>query len=156
MAGGGTYGMRAGATALTVVLLLSSGVNAASDSGANADAIAYRRHVMKTMSEQAAALALVLQKRGPAANAALHARTIGLAAEAALRAFEVEAPGGEAKPEIWRTWPDFEKRLKTLSAAANDLAVIAERDGFDAMQAKAMSVLTCKSCHDAYTLRQGR
>jgi cytochrome c556 len=140
------------ALALGVAVLLPSGLKAASDS----DAVAYRRHVMRTMSEQAAALGLVLQKRGPAENAALHARTIALAAEAAVKAFELQAPGGEAKPEIWLAWPDFEKRLNALSAGASDLAVIAERDGLDAMQAKAMSVLTCKSCHDTYTLRQGR
>jgi cytochrome c556 len=133
--------------------LLSSGVNAASDP----DAVIYRRHVMKTMGEQAAALGIVLQERGPAENAALHARTIALTADAAVEAFEAQIPGGEAKPDIWRAWPDFDKRLKTLSAAANDLAVIAERDGLAAMRAKAMSVLnSCKSCHDAYRLRPGR
>lgn len=153
MGGRGTYGFRiASAIALGVAMLLSPGVNAAADS----DAVAYRRHVMRAMGEQVAALALVLQKRGPAENAALHARTIALAAQAAVKAFEVQAPGGEARPEIWRRWPDFEKRLKALSADANELAVIAERDGIAAAEAKAMSVLTCKSCHDAYRSRQAR
>lgn len=120
------------------------------------DAVSYRRHVMKSMSEQAAALALVLQKRGPAENAALHARSIALSAQAAVKAFEEKVPGGEAKEDIWRKWPDFQKRLQTLSDGANDLAVTAEREGLDAMRAKFMNVLTCKSCHDTYTLRQGR
>ncbi len=120
------------------------------------DAVTYRRHVMKTMGEQAAALAMVLQQKGPAENAAVHARTIALTAKAALKAFEPEVRGGEAKAEIWRNWADFAKRLKALSDGANDLAGVAERDGLPAMQAKFMSVLSCKSCHDAYTLRQGR
>jgi cytochrome c556 len=152
--GGGKRAFRAAAAiVLAVATLPSYAVSAASES----DAVTYRRHVMKTMSEQAAALGLVLQNRGPAENAASHARTIALTAASAVKAFEAKAPGGEAKADIWRTWPDFEKRLKTLSTGANELAVVAERDGLAAVQAKVMTVLKdCKSCHDAYTLRQGR
>jgi cytochrome c556 len=123
---------------------------------AAADAVTYRKHIMKTMGEQVAALGLVLQNKGPAENAALHARTISLNAQAAMKAFEAKVPGGEARPEIWRNWADFTKRLKALSDGANELAVIAERDGLPAMQARAMNVLSCKACHDTYTLRQGR
>jgi cytochrome c556 len=118
--------------------------------------VTYRKHIMKTMGEQVAALGLVLQNKGPAENAALHARTISLNAQAAMKAFEPKVPGGEARPEIWRNWADFSKRLKTLSDGASELAVIAERDGLPAMQARAMNVLSCKACHDTYTLRQGR
>ena len=132
--------------------LLPSAVLAADET----DAIAYRRHLMKAMSEQAAALGMVLQDKGPAENAAFHARAIALNAQAAVKAFEANVPGGEARPEIWRDWPDFTKRLKNLYDGANELAVIAERNGLAAMQARAMNVLTCKSCHDAYKLRPGR
>lgn len=138
--------------ALTSAALYAADARAGSDG----DAVAYRRHVMKTMGEQAAALGMVLQQKGPAENAAIHAHTIALTAKAALKAFEPQVQGGEAKAEIWRNWPDFAKRLQTLSAGAEDLALVAERDGLPAMQAKIMSVLSCKSCHDAYTLRQGR
>ena len=140
------------ATVALGCLLLPLGARAADE----LDAVTYRRHVMKSMSEQAAALGLVLQKRGPAENAALHARSIALSAQAAVKAFEAKVPGGEAKNDVWRNWPDFMKRLTALSEGANDLAVIAERDGLAAMEAKVMNVLTCKSCHDTYTLRQGR
>ncbi len=141
---------------LVSAALLAADARAASDPGAEGDVVTYRRHVMKTMGEQAAALGMVLQQKGPAENAAIHARTIALTAKAALKAFEPQVQGGEAKAEIWRNWPDFRKRLQALSAGADDLAVVAERDGLPAMQAKIMSVLSCKSCHDAYTLRQGR
>lgn len=138
--------------ALLLAGLLAPGARAASEP----DAVSYRRHVMKTMGEQVAALGQVLQQKGPAENAALHARTISIAAKTALKAFEPKVSGGEAKDEIWRNWPDFTRRLNALSVNAADLAVIAERDGLPAVQAKVMSVLSCKSCHDAYTLRQGR
>lgn len=144
-------GLRIAAASL-VLFLLPAAACAASD----IDAVTYRRHVMKTMGEQVAALGMVLQKNGPAENAALHARTIALTAQTALKAFEIKAAGGEAKDGIWRNWPDFAKRLTALADGANDLAVIGERDGLEAMQAKAMTVLTCKSCHNIYTLRQGR
>lgn len=138
--------------ALALLALLAADARAASD----VDAVTYRRHVMKTLGEQAAALAMVLQSKGPPENAAVHARIIALTAEAAVKAFEPKIAGGEAKPEIWRNWADFSKRLKSLSAGANELAVIAERDGLPAVQARVMNVLTCKACHDTYTLRQGR
>jgi cytochrome c556 len=136
---------------LAVAAVFAADARAASD-----DAVAYRRHIMKTMGEQAAALGMVLQEKGPAENAALHARTIALTAKAALKAFEPRIQGGEAKADIWRNWPDFAQRLTTLSEGADDLAAVAERDGLPAVQAKVMSVLSCKSCHDTYTLRQGR
>ncbi|MGE4062862.1 MAG: cytochrome c [Rhodospirillaceae bacterium] len=121
----------------------------------NDEAVAYRRHVMRTMSEQAAALALVLQQKAPAENAAVHARVIALGAQTAVKAFEEKVPGGEARPEIWRRWDDFSKRLTALSEGANDLASIAEREGLPAMQARVMNVLgACKACHDTYTFRR--
>lgn len=134
------------------VLVGAMPVQAASD----ADAVAYRRHVMKTMGEQAAALGLVLQERGPAENVAVHARILALTAEAALRAFEPPVPGGEARPEIWQNWPDFTQRLKGLSRNAVALAETAQDQSLDEVRADVMKVLSCKSCHDAYTLRQGR
>lgn len=148
------FGIRC-AGAAAIVLALFAGQGQAADDK-NDDAVAYRRHVMRTLGEQAAALALVLQNKGPAENAAHHARIIAIAAETAVRAFEPKAPGGESKPEVWRNWPDFAKRFKTLSEGANELAVIAERDGLPAMQARVMNVLSCKSCHDIYRERQGR
>lgn len=137
---------------LTSAALCATGARAASDP----DAVTYRRHIMKTMGEQAAALGMVLQQKGPAENAVLHARMIALTAKTALKAFEAEALGGEARAEIWRNWPDFAKRLSVLSESAEELAVTGARDGLSAMQAKVMSVLSCKPCHDTYTLRQGR
>ena len=120
------------------------------------DAVTYRRHVMKAMGEHAAALGLAMQQKGPSENVALHARTLALTAEAAVKAFEAKIPGGEAKDEIWRNWPDFLKRMKSLSISANELAVVAEREGLAAAQAKAMAVLNCKSCHDTYRSRLRR
>lgn len=134
------------------VLVGAMPVQAASD----ADAVSYRRHVMKTMGEQAAALGLVLQERGPAENAAVHARILALTAEAALKAFEPPVPGGEARPEIWTNWSDFTRRLKELSQGAVALAETAQHQSLDEVRADVMKVLSCKSCHDAYTLRQGR
>ena len=120
-------------------------------------AVTYRKHVMRTMGEQAAALGMILQKKGPPENAVLHARTLALAADSALNAFEAKVSGGEAKDEIWRNWAEFSTRLNLLSASATELAAAGERDGLGAMQSKAMDVLkNCKSCHDIYTLRQGR
>ena len=138
--------------ALMLALALAPDAHAASEP----DAVSYRRHIMKTLGEQAAALGQVLQQNSPAENAALHARTIAITAKTAVKAFEPHVPGGEAKEDIWRRWDDFAARLNALSVNAETLAEIGERDGLPAMQAKVMDVLNCKSCHDAYKMRQGR
>jgi cytochrome c556 len=150
---GGRNGLFAAGVVVLTLLTAQPHARAADDEAA----VTYRKHVMRTMGEQAAALGMILQKNGPQENAVFHARTIALAADSALNAFEPKVSGGEAKDEIWRNWTEFTARLKLLSASATDLAAVGERDGLVAMQSKAMDVLkNCKSCHDIYTLRQGR
>ncbi len=114
-------------------------------------AIAYRTHVMKSMSEQAAALGQIMQKKVPyEQNIALHAEAISLGAREALKAFEPKVIGGTAKPEVWDNWKDFSDRLKALDAAASEVAKLARDDGAAAAQPKVLGMLTCKSCHDKY------
>lgn len=140
------------ATLAVILFSTVSEARAASDF----DVIDYRRLIMRTMGEQAAALGMALQQRAPLKNAVLHARMLALSAETALKAFEPHVLGGEARPEIWSNWQDFTGRLKKLAKGARALAEAGERQGLDAMNANAMSVLNCKSCHDTYTFRRGR
>jgi cytochrome c556 len=114
------------------------------------DVIDYRKHIMKTMGEQAAAMAMTLQGKAPAENFTLHAQALASAASTALIAFEPKVPGGEAKPEVWAKWDDFSKKMKELAANTADLAKTAQSGGAAAAGPKLQAALTCKGCHDTY------
>ena len=114
------------------------------------DVIDYRKHVMKTLGEQAAAMAMTLQGKAPAENFTLHVQALASAASTALVAFEPKVPGGESKPEVWAKWDDFSKRMKELAANTADLAKTAQAGGAAAAGPKLQAALTCKGCHDIY------
>jgi cytochrome c556 len=114
------------------------------------DAIDYRRHIMATLSEEAAALGQILQKKAPAEDFATHAQILAITAATAKKAFEPKAPGGDAKPAVWTNWSDFAKRLDDLTAATADLAKTAKEGGTAAAAPKVEAALTCNSCHDTY------
>jgi cytochrome c556 len=116
----------------------------------NQDVIDYREHIMKTLGETAQALSMIMQGKAPAENFATHAQILAITAASAEKAFTPKVPGGEAKPDVWAKWDDFDKRLKELAANTADLAKTAQAGGKDAAGPKLQAALTCKSCHDIY------
>jgi cytochrome c556 len=137
-------------SALAVSLALVGLVSAAESArGDDDDVIDYRKHIMTTMGEQVAILDMILEKRAPAEDLAIHAQILAVTASTAKMAFEQEIQGGRAKPDVWAKWSDFEKRMDALVAATADLAKSAKGGGAAAVGPK-MQALTCKSCHDAY------
>ena len=115
-----------------------------------ADLIDYRKHVMKTLGAQVAAMNMTLQGKAPAENFALHAETLAVVAATALVAFETKSEGGGAKPEVWSKWDDFSKRMKEFAANTAEFAKVAKEGGAAAAQPKLQATLTCKGCHDTY------
>ena len=114
------------------------------------ETIDYRKHAMRTMGEQVAAMGQMVQGKVPSDNFAVHAQVLAIAAATAKKAFEPKVPGGEAKPDVWAKWDDFSKRLDALTAATADLAATAKSGGMAAAQPKMQAALTCKGCHDLY------
>ena len=114
------------------------------------DTIDYRQHIMKTMGEQVAILSMMAEKKAPADDFATHAEVLALTAATAKSAFEPEVEGGDAKPEVWSAWDNFEKRMDELVAATADLAKTAKSGGIAAAAPKMRAALTCKGCHDTY------
>ncbi len=132
-------------------LLLGAMLTAATVARADdQETIDYRKHIMKTMGEQAASINMILQQKAPPDNFAVHVKILTIAASTAKKAFEPKVPGGDAKPDVWANWPDFAKRLDALVAATADLAKTAQEGGVTAAGPKVPSALTCKSCHDSY------
>ena len=115
------------------------------------DTIDYRQRIMRTMDEQAAAIAMISQQKAPAANIATHLRILALTASTAVKAFETKVAGGHAKPDVWRNWPDFSKRMSELPVNIAALAKTSETGGITAVAPKLQASLDCKGCHEVYT-----
>jgi cytochrome c556 len=113
------------------------------------DVIDYRQHTMKTIGQQAATIGMILQKKAPEADLATHVQALALAASMALIAFEPKVQGGNAKPEVWAKWDEFQKRMMELQVNTADLAKVA-KDGPAALAPKMQAALTCKGCHDTF------
>lgn len=142
--------MRTLTTACAKAFALAAALAASGTVFADAqDAIDYRRHVMKTMGEQMAAIRMILDKKAPADNLAVHLAVIATTAPQAKKAFEPNVPGGKAKPDVWTNWADFSKRLDTLVAATDELAKAAKSGGAAAVDSKLQS-LNCQNCHETY------
>ncbi len=136
--------------AFAVAASLSAPANAVDPT----DLIDYRKHVMKSLGAQAAALNMTLQGKAPAESFAIHAETLALVASTALMAFEPKAEGGDAKPEVWAKYADFSKRMKEFAAGTAELAKVAKAGGVAAAQPMIQGALTCKGCHDVYRVKK--
>jgi cytochrome c556 len=141
--------MRQSQSCLAVVLIVAM-LPMKSVHADDQEVIDYREHIMKTMGEQAGAIAEILEKKVPADNFTLHLQVLAVTAATAKKAFEAKVIGGEAKADVWTHWADFAKRLDDLSAATASLAATAQSGGFAAAAPKVQEALTCKSCHDVY------
>lgn len=118
------------------------------------DVVDYRRHVMKTMDEEIAALMMVIQHKAPTEDFSTQIEALAITASTAKKAFEPKVPGGDAKPEIWGQWPDFARRLDALVQATGELAQTAKSGGLASAGPKVQTALTCKSCHDIYRVER--
>jgi cytochrome c556 len=113
------------------------------------DVIDYRKHIMKTVGEQLAAVRMILDKKAPPDAIATDMKVIAIAAIQAKSAFEPKVIGGNSKPEVWSNWTDFAKRLDALTATTASLAKAAQ-DGGPAAVGPKLDMLDCKGCHDVY------
>ena len=89
------------------------------------DAVAYRKHIMRTLDEQTAALGMILSGAIPEDNLVLHMDAIATTASMALSSFEPNVPGGDAKPEVWSNWEDFAKRMNDFAAKTANMPMTA-------------------------------
>jgi cytochrome c556 len=118
------------------------------------DVIDYRQHAMKSMGEQMAAIAQILQQKAPADHFATHLQTIAVIAATTLKTFEPNVAGGESKPEVWTNWADFSKRMNEFSANAAELAKAGTDGGIPAVGPKLQAALACDNCHDVYRVQK--
>lgn len=128
-----------------IVLLGAPRVHADND-----DTIEYRRHIMKTLDEEVGAIEQILAKRVPAESLSTHLSVLAITASTAKKAFQTKVPGGQSKPDVWSNWPDFAKRLDTLTSGTAEMARLATSGGIAAVAAKFHSAVSCDGCHQQY------
>ena len=123
------------------------------------DTIDYRHHIMMTMGEEAAAIAMIRKQQAPAADLDTHIQILAITAATAKRAFEPKVAGGLAKADVWTHWDDVARRLDQLTAATANLAQLSKnaKTGGAEAEAKFKTALAditkqdpCESCHDKY------
>lgn len=114
------------------------------------DVISYRQHVMTTLNEQTSALGQILSTTIPDDNVVAHIEAIALTASTALKAFEPEVPGGEARSEVWSDWTDFSRRMSEFAQKTARAAKTAKEGGKEEVLTNIADTLNCKSCHDVY------
>jgi cytochrome c556 len=114
------------------------------------DVVDYRQHIMKSLEQQTAALGQILSGAGPAENTVAHMQTLALTASLALKSFEPKVEGGASKPEVWKDWADFSKRMKQFADASAEMAKVAREQGPDQAAMHVIEALPCKDCHDKY------
>jgi cytochrome c556 len=114
------------------------------------DVVDYRQHIMKSLEHQTAVLGQILSGAGPAENTLAHMETLALTASVALKSFEAKVPGGAAKPEVWKDWADFSKRMQEFAEKSAEMAKVGREQGVDQAAMLVIEALPCKSCHDLY------
>ena len=118
------------------------------------DTIAYRKHIMRTLDEQTAALGMILSGAIPEDNLVLHMDAIATTASMALSSFEPNVPGGDAKPEVWSNWEDFAKRMNDFVAKTANMAKVAHDEDPQTAVELAIEALDCKGCHTVYNSKR--
>ena len=113
------------------------------------DVIDYRQHVMNTMGDQLLLINQIIQKQAPADDVATFAQILAMTATTAQSAFKPNVAGGDSKPSVWTSWPDFSKRLDALVASSADLANAAKSGDTSALASK-VAALDCMGCHQVY------
>jgi cytochrome c556 len=139
--------MKALAKGVVLGVLTCVALAAAAD---DQDAVDYRKHVMSTLGEQAAAIDQIIAKKAPPDAFAVHVKTIAIAAGQTKLAFEPKIAGGDSKPEVWSNWADFAKRVDAMVAAANELAKAAQEGNVAVVGPKIKIALDCDGCHKIY------
>ena len=114
------------------------------------DVVTYRELIMKQLDAEAAALGMMVSGQIPADALSLEAKSVANAAQAALKAFEPRVPGGEAKPEVWAKWPDFQKRMQDFAKKSAEMAKVSESGNVATVTELMVDALPCKECHDIY------
>ncbi len=135
---------------MALAILVAPAVAQADDQ----DIMNYRKQVMTTLGQQAAAMNMTLQGKAPAEQFVSHVKTMHLAITQAKKAFEPKVVGdgsiGSAKAEVWANWADFSKRIDEQVVKLAALEKAAVEGGAAKAGPMIQASLDCQSCHKMY------
>lgn len=132
---------------LSAVVLIVGAENA---KAGDEETIKYRQMIMKQLEAEATVLGMIVSGQIPPDAMSAEARSIANAAKVALKSFEPNVPGGEAKPVVWSKWDDFSKRMQVFAQKSDELAKVADAGNVAQVTEMMVSALPCKECHDLY------
>jgi cytochrome c556 len=116
--------------------------------------IEYRQHVMGAIGSNMGAIGDIVKNQLDRPGAvAIHAQEMVDSARLIAPAFKQKVTDGktDAKPEIWRDWPKFEKAIADYEKAATNLAETAKGSdpGATGVAVRALGK-ACGGCHDSF------
>ncbi len=126
-------------------ILLIPGAAVADD----ADVVAYRQNLMKSMDAQFGAVMLILTARAPEAHIHLHMESLLLTADIVVKSFEPKVPGGRAPPELWDNWPAFSAAMSEFHERLTKAVVMSRTEGA-AGALQGLEFVSCQRCHDTF------
>jgi cytochrome c556 len=135
------------ALAMSAALLILGASNA---TAGDQETIKYRQMIMKQLEAEATVLGMIVSGQIPPDALGAEARSIANAAKVALKAFEPNVPGGEAKPAVWTKWDDFSQRMQAFAQKSEELAKVADTGNVAQVTEMMVDALSCKDCHDLY------
>ena len=119
------------------------------------DAIDYRMGLMSVIGWNFGSLGAMVKGKAPfdAADFAKHANRVASLSDQIVEGFPKGSDQGHtgAKPEIWRSWDDFQSKARDFETQATLLAEVAKAndEAKDKEQFKKVAE-ACKACHEKY------
>lgn len=136
------------------IIFGESSSTSASANFSEEETIDYRRHNMKAIDAQTAALGQILSLVVTDANFVSHLQVIATHAQLALRSFEKKAVGGEALPMVWEDWDDFSAKMTAFADEIASTAQFATENSKEVVIDRLVNALPCKQCHDDYRKKE--
>ena len=118
--------------------------------GQASDPVLDRQLIMQDLDHEAEAMGNIAAGLAPPTDMAKHAAQIAKDAKEAYDSFKANAPGGNAKPEVWTNWADYSKRMESFVANSEKMAKVAEGGDINAVTEVMVDAMPCKGCHDLY------
>ncbi len=115
----------------------------------DADVVAYRQQMMKSLDAQLEAVMLILTHRAPEAHILPHMEALEETASLGLKVFESKALGGKSSPKIWDNWSDFAAIMKEFDERMKTAVEMTRTQGA-AGALQGLEFVRCKKCHDIY------
>jgi len=113
-----------------------------------------RQLVMQQLDKDAMTLGNIAAGLTPRAQLEATAKNLAKGAREAAKSFELNVPGGAAKPEVWTNAADFNKRMQEFVTKSDLLVANSGNPDMFYVGTLMIDALQCKQCHDVYRVKK--